>query len=57
MVLEPRGELVNTRQVASAVPANTVSIGHTEGPRPVVIALAVVLVLMSGVLLLVFLQY
>ncbi len=57
MVLEPPGELVNTRQVASAVPANTVSIGHTEGPRPVVIALAVVLVLVSGVLLLVFLQY
>jgi hypothetical protein len=57
MVLEPLAELVNTRQALSAVSANTGSIAHTDGPRPVVIALAIVLVLMAGILLLVFLQY
>lgn len=57
MVLEPRGELANTRQVLSAVSANTGSIAHTDGPRPVVIALAIVLVLMAGILLVVFLQF
>ena len=55
MVLVPQTGLVNTRQVLSAISAG--SIAHTDGPRPVVIALAIVLVLMSGVLLLVFLQY
>ena len=53
----PQAELVNTREVLSAIPADTGSIAHTDGPRPVVIALAIVLVLMSGILLLVFLQY
>jgi hypothetical protein len=57
MVVVPQAGLVNTRQVLSAFSADTGSIAHTDGPRPVVIALAVVLVLMSGVLLLVFLQY
>ena len=57
MVLVPQAGLVNTRQVISAISADTGSIAHTDGPRPVVIALAIVLVLMSGVLLLVFLQY
>jgi hypothetical protein len=55
--LVPQAELVNTREVLSAIPADTGSIAHTDGPRPVVIALAIVLVLMSGILLLVFLQY
>jgi len=55
MVPVPQTGLVNTRQVLSAISAG--SIAHTDGPRPVVIALAIVLVLMSGVLLLVFLQY
>jgi hypothetical protein len=54
MVFMPQAGLVNTRQVISA---GTASIAHTDRPRPVVIALAIVLVLMSGVLLLVFLQY
>jgi hypothetical protein len=56
-VLAPQAELVNTRHALSAISADTGSIAHTDDPRPVVIALAVVLVLMSGVLLLVFLQY
>jgi hypothetical protein len=55
MVLVPEAALVNTGQVLSAISAG--SIAHTDGPRPVVIALAIVLVLMSGVVLLVFLQY
>jgi hypothetical protein len=57
MVLVPQAELVNTRDVLSAIPADTGSIARTDGPRPVVIALAIVFVLMSGILLLVFLQY
>ena len=57
MVLVPQAELVNTREVLSAIPAEAGSIAHTDGPRPLVIALAIVLVLMSGILLLVFLQY
>ena len=57
MVLVPQAGLVSTRQVLSAFSADTGSIAHTDSPRPVVIALAIVLVLMSGVLLLVFLQY
>ena len=55
MVLVPEAALVNTRQVLSAISAG--SIAHTDGPRPVVIALAIVLVFMSGIVLLVFLQY
>jgi len=55
MVLVPETALVDTRQVLSAISAG--SIAHTNGPRPIVIALAIVLVLMSGVVLLVFLQY
>jgi hypothetical protein len=57
MVLVPEAELVNTREVLSAIPADTGSIAHTDGPRPLVIALAIVLVLMSGILLLVFRLY
>lgn len=56
-MLVPQAGLVNTREVLSAIPADTGSIVHTDGPRPLVIALAIVLVLMSGILLLVFLQY
>jgi hypothetical protein len=56
-VLAPQAELVNTRPALSVISADTGSIAHTDDPRPVVIALAVVLVLMSAVLLFVFLQY
>jgi hypothetical protein len=56
-VLAPQAGLVNSRHALSAVSADSGSIAHTDDPRPVVIALAVVLVLTSGVLLLVFLQY
>ena len=56
-VLTPQAELVNPQQALSPISSDAGSIAHTDGPRPVVIALAVVLVLMSGILLLVFLQY
>jgi hypothetical protein len=56
-VAVPQAELVNTGQGLSAISADTGSIAHTDGPRPVVVALAIVLVLMAGVLVLVFLQY
>jgi hypothetical protein len=55
-VLVPDAELVNTRQVLSAVSADTGS-ARTDGPRPLVIALAIVLVLMAGIMILVLLQY
>jgi hypothetical protein len=56
-VLVPQAEVLKTRQALSAISAETGSIAHTDGPRPVVVALASVLVLMAGVSLLVFLQY
>jgi hypothetical protein len=56
-VFVPQAELVNTRQALSAISADTGSVALTDGPRPVVVALAIVLVLMAGILLLVFLQY
>lgn len=56
-VAVPQAELVNTGQGLSALSADTGSIAHTDGPRPVVVALAIVLVLMAGILVLVFLQY
>jgi hypothetical protein len=56
-VLAPQAGLVNSRHALSTSSADSGSIARTDDPRPVVIALAIVLVLTAGVLLLVFLQY
>jgi len=56
-VLAPQAGLVNSRHALSRISADSGSIARTDDPRPVVIALAIVLVLTSGVLLVVFLQY
>ena len=55
-VLALQAAFGNTQEVLPAVFVDTGSSAQTDGPRPVVIALAVVLVLMAGILFLVFLQ-